>query len=399
MLIIMNQYLSKITQILLILSVGIIISFKMNAQSRIYVNEYLNIGVGARGLAMGGAQTASINDVHSGFWNPAGLMNIEDGLQVGLMHAEYFAGIFKYDYGAVALPMKNKKRTLGLSFVRFATDNIPYTLDYVQPDGSLDESKLKGFSAGDYALMLSYAQPIKLLKDSNLVTNIGASAKVLYRNVGSMANAWGFGLDIGLQGRYKERLVFGLMMKDITTTYTSWTFNLTEAEKDIFRNTNNEIPIKSYEIMLPRFNLGIGYHLLKPKRKIQVLAEAGFDITTDGRRATLIASNTLSVDPRLGIEASYKQTIFLRAGVNNIYRAMDNSDTTNKKKYTMFQPSVGVGFLVKSISVDYAFTSLQMQDNPLMSHIVSLRVNFNKPKKKVDAETEEILNTIQPITN
>src|SRR5690606_4245417 len=133
------------------------------------------------------------------------------------------------------------------------------TLDYVQPDGSLDESKLKGFSAGDYAVLLSYAQPLKIFKNQNLVTNIGGSAKVLYRNVGSMANAWGFGLDLGLQGSYKNRLVFGLMMKDITTSYTSWTFKLTEEEKEIFRNTNNEIPIKSYEVMLPRFNLGIGY--------------------------------------------------------------------------------------------------------------------------------------------
>lgn len=391
----MNHFLSiNLKKILLILVCTF--SFKLYAQKRIYVNEYLNIGVGARGLSMGGAQTASINDVHSGFWNPAGLMNINDELQVGLMHAEYFAGIFKYDYAAVALPMKNKKRVLGLSFVRFATDNIPYTLDYVQPDGSLDDSKLKGFSAGDYALLLSYAQPIKIFKDSDLVTNIGASAKVLYRNVGTMANAWGFGLDIGLQGNYKTRLVFGLMLKDITTTYTSWTFKLTEAEKEIFRNTNNEIPIKSYEVMLPRFNLGIGYHLLKPEKKFQVLAEAGFDVTTDGKRATLIASKTLSLDPRLGLEASYKQTIFLRAGVNNFYRTLDNSDTTNQKHYTMFQPSIGVGFMVKSISVDYAFTSLQMQDNPLMSHIVSLRVNFNKAKKKNDAETEEILNSLQP---
>ena len=42
------------------------------AQSRIYVNEYLNIGVGARGLAMGGAQAASSTDAYSGYWNPAG---------------------------------------------------------------------------------------------------------------------------------------------------------------------------------------------------------------------------------------------------------------------------------------------------------------------------------------
>ena len=81
------------------------------------------------------------------------------------------------------------------------------------------------------------------------------------------------------------------------------------------------------------------------------------------------------------MEVSYKNTIFLRAGVGNIYKALDNSDTLNIKKYTVFQPSIGVGFKVKSFSIDYAFTSLQMQDNPLMSNIISIRLDIMKSKK------------------
>ena len=116
------------------------------AQNRIYVNEYLNIGVGGRGLAMAGAQAATTNDVMSGYWNPAGLMQIENDLQAGLMHAEYFSGNAKYDFGAVAKPLKGKDRVVGISFMRFAIDDIPYTIDYVRPDGSFDESKLKSIS-------------------------------------------------------------------------------------------------------------------------------------------------------------------------------------------------------------------------------------------------------------
>jgi hypothetical protein len=353
----------------------------MHAQSRIYVNEYLNIGVGARGLSMAGATSASTSDVYSGYWNPAGLVGMESDIQAGLMHAEYFAGIFKYDYGAVAIPLKNKDRALGISFIRFATDNIPYTLDYVQPDGSFDDSKLKEFSAGDYAVLLSYAQKLNIFKKTPLLqTSIGANAKVLYRNVGSMANAWGFGIDIGLQARYK-RWRFGLTAKDITTSYTAWSFHLTEKEKETFTATGNEIPIKSYEVMLPRLNFGIARSFLKAESDIQVLAELGFDVTTDGKRSTIIASKPFSVDPRLGIEASYKNAIFVRAGIGNFYRALDNADTNNIKKYTVFQPSIGVGFKVKSFSVDYAFTSLQMQDNPLMSHVVSIRLDIMKSGK------------------
>jgi hypothetical protein len=39
------------------------------------------------------------------------------------MHAEYFAGIGKYDYSLT--PLKDNKRTLGLTLLRFAVDDIP----------------------------------------------------------------------------------------------------------------------------------------------------------------------------------------------------------------------------------------------------------------------------------
>src|SRR3954466_12635700 len=86
-----------------------------SGQKRIYVNEYLNIGVGARGLGMAGAQSATANDVTAAYWNPAGLMQVKPDCQVGLMHAEYFSGNAKYDYAALVMPLKGKHRALGLS--------------------------------------------------------------------------------------------------------------------------------------------------------------------------------------------------------------------------------------------------------------------------------------------
>src|SRR5688572_31998776 len=78
------------------------------AQSRKYSNEFLNIGVGSRAFGMSNAVVASTNDVTSGYWNPAGLTNMTGNLQVGLMHSEYFAGIAKYDYAAVAAPIDDQ---------------------------------------------------------------------------------------------------------------------------------------------------------------------------------------------------------------------------------------------------------------------------------------------------
>src|SRR6478735_107857 len=110
----------------------LLISLKMlspaTAQFRKYSNEFLNIGAGARGLSMGSAQVASVDDGTSGYWNPAGLVHVKEHPQVNLMHAEYFAGIGKYDFASIVFPTANNKRTIGITGLRFAVDDIMNTL-------------------------------------------------------------------------------------------------------------------------------------------------------------------------------------------------------------------------------------------------------------------------------
>src|SRR2546423_2691438 len=96
-----------------LLIVLMFLAVSVKAQFRKYSNEFLNIGAGARGLAMGSAQIASVKDGTAGYWNPAGLVEIKDYPQANVMHAEYFAGIGKYDYGSLALPINSGKRTIG----------------------------------------------------------------------------------------------------------------------------------------------------------------------------------------------------------------------------------------------------------------------------------------------
>ena len=52
---------------------------------------------------MGSAQIAIVNDVTSGYWNPAGLARINYP-QVALMHEEHFGNLINYNYAAVAIP-------------------------------------------------------------------------------------------------------------------------------------------------------------------------------------------------------------------------------------------------------------------------------------------------------
>src|SRR5687767_10208815 len=139
-----------------------------NAQFRKYSNEFLNIGAGARGLAMGSSQVASVYDGTSGYWNPAGLVGLKEHPQINLMHAEYFAGIGKYDYASIAFPSSNNKRTIAVSGLRFAVDDIMNTLFLVEPDGSLNYNNIQAFSSADYAFIFSYAQKLKETEKKNV---------------------------------------------------------------------------------------------------------------------------------------------------------------------------------------------------------------------------------------
>src|SRR5882757_10302220 len=224
-------------------------------QFRKYSNEFLNIGAGARGLAMGGAQVASASDATAGYWNPAGLTGVKDNPNFGIMHADYFAGIAKYDYASAAVPIQDNKRTLGVSLLRFAVDDIPNTLFLVKPDGSIDYGSVTSFSSADYALLLSFAQTIKETDEDYM--RFGVNAKIIRRVVGTFAGAWGFGIDAGFQMK-QGNWRFGVMAKDITTTFNAWSFHFTDKEKEALYLTNNDIPVKSSELTAPRLVIGGG---------------------------------------------------------------------------------------------------------------------------------------------
>lgn len=349
------------------------------SQFRKYSNEFLNIGAGARGLAMGGSQVASANDATAGYWNPAGLMGLKT-TNVGLMHAEYFSGIAKYDYLSIATPVQNNKRALGFSVLRFAIDDIPNTLFLVEPDGSINYGNVQSFSSADYAFLVSFAQQLK--KTENKSISFGVNAKVIYRKVGKFASAWGFGFDAGLQ-MHGKKWHAGIVARDVTTTFNAWSFKFTEREKEVLYLTKNDIPTKSTELTAPRVVIGGGYDF-KISNSINLMAEANVDVTFDGKRNTVLSGNTISADPRIGLEARIKDVFFVRGGISNFQRALADEDTVNQKKVWIYQPSLGAGFKIRNVMIDYAFTNLANQSNPLYTHIISLRLNINRKGKDTE---------------
>ena len=365
--------LKLITSVMLFLLCG-----KNFAQFRKYSNEFLNIGAGARGLGMGGSQIVAVNDGTAGYWNPAGLVFVKNHPNLAIMHAEYFAGIGKYDFVGLALPTKNDNKVLGISLLRFAVDDIPNTLFLVNPDGSLDYTNISSFSSADYALLLSYAQVLK--KTDKAFLSVGGNIIIIRRTVGTFANAWGFGIDAGVM-YHKNNWKFAATLRDATTTFNAWSFTFTEREKEVLYLTKNDIPTKSVELTAPRLIVGAGKDF-KINDKINLYAEANLHLTFDGRRNSLISSNALNIDPNIGIEANYNKTVFLRAGVSNFQQALSDGDTTNQKKVWIFQPSLGAGFKINNVGIDYAFTNLANQSNPLYTHIFSVKFDLIKNVKR-----------------
>lgn len=357
------------------------LSTSVNGQFRKYSNEFLNIGAGARGLSMGSSQVASVTDGTAGYWNPAGLAGINEYPQVNVMHAEYFAGIGKYDYASIAFPTSSKKRAIAITGLRFAVDDIMNTLFLVEPDGSINYNNIQSFSSADYAFIFSYAQKLKESEKKNV--HFGLNAKVIHRNVGKFAKAWGFGLDAGLQ-IFSNKWKFGIAARDVSSTFNAWTFSFTEREKEVLYLTNNEIPVKSTELTAPRLVLGVARDF-KLGKKASLLAEANIDVTFDGQRNTLISADPVSADPKLGLELNINNIFFLRGGINNFQQALSDGDTLNQKKVWIYQPSAGAGFKIQNVTIDYAYTNLANQSNPLFTHVFSLRLNLvNNNKKKED---------------
>ena len=363
-----NQHMRKTLTIIVILLCTYSGAF---SQFYKYSNEFLSIGVGARGLSMSGAQVASISDVTAGYWNPAGLALIDKKFDLGLMHAEYFAGIAKFDYAGIALPMQDKNRILAFSIIRFGVDDIPNTLFLIEPDGSVNYDNVTTFSVADYAGLISYAQklPVEGLR-------IGGNLKIIHRTVGSFASSWGVGLDAGLQYD-KNKWRFGLLAKDITTTFNAWSFNFTEEEQAVFASTQNVIPENSVELTAPKIILGAAYKFQCGKN-ITLLPELDLDITTDGKRNVLLSAAPFSIDPHAGIEAAYKELIYLRGGIGNIQKVTNIDGSKNMTA----QPNIGVGLVIKSISIDYALTNLGSLSSSLYSNVFSVRIAIsNKPGK------------------
>lgn len=336
----------------------------LNGQAfRNYSNEFLNIGVDAAALGMSKSVVATTDNVNSIYWNPAGLVGIED-YQGSLMHASYFAGIANYNHAAFAMPI-DKNSAVGISIIRFGVDDILNTTELIDSQGNIDFNRISLFSAADYAFNIAYARNL-LFKD----LKFGVNAKVVRRIIGDFASSWGFGFDAGIQFE-RRNWKFGFMLRDLTTTFNSWSINQTAFDqiKNAIPGQNQELP-ETTEITKPKVQLGAAKNW-KIGRYFNLLTEVDVNMrflkTND-----LIASDFVSIDPAVGFQLDFDQIVYLRAGVGNFQYITEFNDS----KSLSLQPNFGVGFQYNGIQIDYALTNIGSVGNALFSNIFSITIDY-----------------------
>ncbi|WP_242133201.1 putative type IX sorting system protein PorV2 [Aestuariivivens marinum] len=353
----MKVYLTTILCILTLLVSG--------QTTRKYSNEFMNIGVDAAALGMSSAVTSHTADVNSGYWNPAGLLALEDN-QLALMHSSYFANIANYDYAAYAMPLDNRS-AIAVSLIRFAVDDILNTTQLIDEQGNINYDRISLFSTADYGLTFSYARalPIEGL-------NYGVNAKVIRRIIGDFASSWGFGLDLGIQFKTKNDWKFGVMARDITTTFNAWAIDEGEFAtiRDAVEGQNQELP-ETTEITIPKLQLGVS-KLVTFNYDYTLLTAVNLNMRFEENN-DIISSSFASINPALGFEFGYIDMVYLRAGMGNFQNELQIDNT----QQLTFQPSFGVGFKYNGIQIDYAFTDIGDQSVALYSNVFSLKLDFS----------------------
>jgi hypothetical protein len=334
----------------LILTILFFIGSSLQAQTVIakYAGEFMALGVGGRALGMGGAFVAVANDVTSGYYNPAGLANLNYP-QLSLMHSEQFGNLVNYDYGAVAIPFQ-EDMSFGLSVMRLGVDGIPDTrnaLKDVNGDGivdandefRLDYDKITEFSNQDWAFYLSFA------KRQSEDFYWGVNAKIIRRDLAEFG-ATGIGFDVGAYYIPMENLYLGANLQDATTTLVAWSTG---------RN----------ELISPTLKIGTAYKLTEFLGGY-IMPALDFDIRFENRQfASNFNLGPVSFDMHAGLEYTFKNLIYIRGGYNDV------------KQFT-----IGAGVKLPKLNIDYSFarfneSAVERLDD---SHRISIMLTLEEPR-------------------
>lgn len=309
--------------------------------------SFLEIPVGANAVGMGGAYVSVVKDASSLFWNPAGSASIEN-YEAILAHTNWIAGT-RFDFAGLVIPLGDLGN-VGFSFTSFSMDDMKVrTVE--KPDGTGEF-----FSAGDMAIGVSYA---RTLSDR---FSIGFTAKYIQQNIWHMS-AQAFALDAGT--KFKTDL-FGGMTIGASMYNFGTPMRMTGRDTRYFisvdptkQGSNDKIPTNietdSWDLPLT-FQIGVSTDAVRS------------DIYRLTISADAIHPNNEYESMNFGIEAAFKEFLFLRGGYQNAFMKDAEGGL-----------SFGVGVNSKLIlanafvKFDYAFRDFGRLQNV---HTFSLGISF-----------------------
>jgi hypothetical protein len=158
----------------------------------------LRMGVGARALGMGGAYIAVANNAAAGYWNPAGLSQVEKW-SFSSMIAANMSEDRKYNYLAIA--GKFNFGALGFSWLNSGTSEIDKYSDVGVANGSFD--------ANDHAFLFSYGNMMDKLM-------FGMNFKVVYQKIDDYSKS-GVGFDAGVKYIVDDKANIAVVAQDLGT--------------------------------------------------------------------------------------------------------------------------------------------------------------------------------------
>ncbi len=251
-----------------------------------YAGEPFSLGVGGRGLALGGAVIAGPFDGTAGYWNAAGL-NYLSGHNITAMHAETFGSLLNHDFVSYAYNRNESNsmfKSYGFYFYYLGGGGIKIT--------DLDPNSgrpyvLREESHGDYMLGGSLSGKIRNKID------IGMTVRIIIRDIPS-ADGYGLTADVGALYEPYDFARIGLVVTDITSGFIRYANGTTES-------------------ILPTVKPGLMLkHVIKDFTGRLVMSG---DIKFEGiRYAAQYWTGDISLDTHFGFEGSYREMIFGRLG-------------------------------------------------------------------------------------
>jgi len=161
------------------------------AKSGLDALAFLNIGIGAKQVALGSAATTLSGDPNQIFWNPAGIVNQSSKFGASVSYNNWLLGL-NQESGVITYNM-GESGTFGVGFTSFGVNNIPADRDLLPANLAslqIDNQTSSTYNYRDMALILSYARQV-----TDKLT-LGLNVKYLNESIDNMsANA--FAIDLG----------------------------------------------------------------------------------------------------------------------------------------------------------------------------------------------------------